>query len=291
MKTTAILTATLGLALSSLHAQNVPLGINYQGKVTDNTGVGLGTGTPVNRKMLFSIYNAPTGAGAARLWTEEQTVTISNGEFSVILGKGINPTGTASTEVPRPALDTVFTSLSPTTTDRYLGVTVDNGDNSITADDKEIVPRQELTSTAYTLRAAAADSIPLGSDLKINGSADYGLGWYGSTRQFAGVSVNGPVLYGQGGGALGSSSGATKAIALKWDANKDITGPRNVTATGTVTAASFVGNVTGNITGSAGSVTGTVATATSAVNVTGIVAIAKGGTGSATQNFVDLTAA
>ena len=45
---------------------------------------------------------------------------------------------------------------------------------------------------------------------------------------------------------------------------------------GGVIASDIIGNVTGSVTGTA-------------ANVTGIVAIANGGTGSATQNFVDLT--
>ena len=53
-------------------------------------------------------------------------------------------------------------------------------------------------------------------------------------------------------------------------------------AAGAITATGFSGPLTGNVTGN---VSGTAA------NVTGIVAIANGGTGSATQNFVDLTTA
>ena len=282
----AILLLTLSLALSSLHAQTVPLAINYQGKVTDSAGVGLGTGTPINRKMLFRIYNASTAG--TRLWTEEQTVTILNGEFSVILGNGINPTGTASGE-SRPVLDTVFTATAGST--RYLEITVDNADNVITAADVPITPRQQLTSTAYTLRAGAADSIPLSSDLKINGTADYGLGWYGTARLFNSIAVDGPVLYGLGGGALGISNGAAKLIALQWDASRNITGPNNLTATGTVTAGSFVGNVTGNVTGSAGSaasVTGVLAG--DVTGTQGATAIAAGTvTGKALTGFVSTT--
>ncbi len=56
----------------------------------------------------------------------------------------------------------------------------------------------------------------------------HGLGWYGSSKLFGSVNVNGPVLYGNGGGALGALSGATN-IALQWDAS------RNVTIGGTLT--------------------------------------------------------
>lgn len=210
----------LGLALLTAHillptevgAQtSVPLLVNYQGTVTDSTGTPLGNTTPTNRKVLFRLWDANTGG--TRLWTEEQTVTISQGQFSVLLGLGINATGTAAGE-SRPALDTIFTG---TGNDRYLGVTVDNGDNSITGSDTEITPRQRITSVAYSLRARAADSVASTTDLMLGGSANYGLGWYGTGRLFNAVNVNGPVVYGQGGGILGAVNGATQTPVLRWN--------------------------------------------------------------------------
>jgi hypothetical protein len=43
-----------------------------------------------------------------------------------------------------------------------------------------------------------------------------GLGWYGPGKSFAGVTPNGPILFGLGGGALGSTSNGVNA-ALTWD--------------------------------------------------------------------------
>lgn len=219
-KTTATLTSTLGLVLGSLHAQTVPPYINYQGKVTDGSGVGLGTGTPVNRKMIFRIFDAPTGGN--RLWSEQHTVTISNGEFSVLLGNGIDAVYNSITETPTKTntpLDTVFTS---TGVQRFVEIVVDNADQVLNTSDVPITPRQQITSTAYSFRARSADTIATGTDLQLNGSADYGLGYYGSTRPFNGVSVNGPVLFGQAGGALGSVNGGTKNIALRWNATGNV---------------------------------------------------------------------
>jgi hypothetical protein len=160
------------------------------------------------------------------LWTEEQTATLSLGVFSVLLGNGINPTGTASTE-SRPALDTIFTPSNATS--RFLEITVDNGDNAINASDVPISPRQQITSTAFALHAKVADGIASGADLTINplsGTAsNYGLGWYGSGgtgRLFDSVAVDGPVLYGNSGGALGSSASGTKKIALLWNATGQV---------------------------------------------------------------------
>ena len=236
MKTTILILAALGLAFSSLHAQTVPPYINYQGKVTDSIGLPIGaTGTPAapvaaptNRKVIFRIWDhASSTAPANRLWTEEQTVTISVGEFSVLLGLGINATGTAAGE-SRPALDTVFTGIAGSGVDRYLSILVDNGDGAINGSDTEISPRQRITTTAFSFRARSADTITSGNDLQLNGSTDFGLGYYGTGggtghTTFGGSTANGPVLFGLGGGALGSSNGAAKAIALQWDASSNIT--------------------------------------------------------------------
>jgi hypothetical protein len=224
MKKTALFTSLLCLAQSSLHA-DVPLFINYQGKVADSTGLPIGaTGTaaapvaaPVNRKVIFRIYDASTGGN--RLWTEEQTATISLGVFSVLLGNGIAPTGTASTE-SRPAFDTIFTPSNASS--RFLEIMVDNGDNTITGSDVPISPRQQITSTAFALHAKVADGIASATDLTItplSGTAtNYGLGWYGTGRTFNSVAIDGPVLYGNSGGALGSNASGTQKLALAWNA-------------------------------------------------------------------------
>ena len=223
MKKTALFASLLCLAQSTLHAE-VPLFINYQGKVADATGLPIGaTGTaaapvaaPTNRKVIFRIFDASTGG--TRLWTEEQTATISLGVFSVLLGNGIDPTGTANSET-RPALDTIFTPSAASS--RFLEIMVDNGDNVINESDKPISPRQQITSTAFALHAKVADGIASSTDLAINpltGTAtNYGLGWYGTGRLFGGVAVDGPVLYGNAGGALGSNVGGTQKLALAWN--------------------------------------------------------------------------
>lgn len=199
----------LPLVVASLApAQTVPPFINYQGKVADSAGVGLGTPTPLNRKVLFRIYDA--AAAGTLLYTEEQTVTLSGGEFSVLIGQGI-----AFQSEPKPALDTVFTSAG---TNRYLEITVDNGDSTINASDAAITPRQQITSTAYAFRARSAETVASGTDLTLQGSANYGLGWYGAGRPFGGTAIDGPVLYGTSGGALGSYNGTTQTPVLRWNA-------------------------------------------------------------------------
>ena len=68
------------LCCGNVHAQ-VPRQINYQGYLT-NPG-----GAPVNATvaMEFNLYDAPIGAAPA-LYSETQTVTVSNGTFNVLIG-------------------------------------------------------------------------------------------------------------------------------------------------------------------------------------------------------------
>ena len=187
MKKTALIAALLCLAQSSLHAA-VPQYLNYQGKVFDSAGMPLGaTGTvtapvasPINRKIIFRIYASATGGST--LWTEEQTATISLGEFSVVLGTGIPVTGLAGglPATPTPSLPTEAAksnnaNLSLSTvfadgTDRYLEIVVDNSDGSFGSSDMPINPRQQITSTGFAFHARYADEITSTSNMTVNTS-------------------------------------------------------------------------------------------------------------------------
>jgi hypothetical protein len=49
-----------------------------------------------------------------------------------------------------------------------------------------------------------------------------GLGWRGAGRPFAGVSLDGPALYGFNGGLLGTRQGGAEQIALAWNTNRQV---------------------------------------------------------------------
>lgn len=68
----------------------------------------------------------------------------------------------------------------------------------------------------------------------------HGLGFYGGIKTFASTDVNGPVLYGNGGGALGSINGAQQ-IALSWNTAND------VAAKGRLTVANIPNGSTSNV--------------------------------------------
>lgn len=206
MKSTSLVALAIGLSALLSHGQTVPAAINYQGRVTNSNGEGLGTGTPINRKMIFRLYDTATAGNP--IWSEQQTVTLANGEFSVLLGTGIDASFGATA---RPSLLNVFGG-----SDRFLEIVVDEGDGILNISDAPIAPRQRLTSAAYAIRAATADSVAPGTDLNLRDSNN-GLGWYGTGRLFNGQNIDGPVLYGSSGGALGSNQNNTQNIALRWN--------------------------------------------------------------------------
>ena len=100
----------------------VPPIINYQGKLTDQ----IGGPVSLEAEMAFSIYTEATGGGP--VWSESQSVRVTDGIFNVLLGS-VNPLE-----------PDYFTAHSPT----YLGVKVGL--------DSEMTPRPRLASVAYALK-------------------------------------------------------------------------------------------------------------------------------------------
>lgn len=73
-------------------AQAIPLLINYQGVYVNNAGVPV---TQSSVPVTISIWNHATFTGPAyRLYQEDHTVNINDGQFSLQIGSGSNPTGT-----------------------------------------------------------------------------------------------------------------------------------------------------------------------------------------------------
>ena len=254
--------ALLGLCptLATAQTSAVPNFISYQGRVVDAAGANVGAGTPVNRTVIFRIWDSASSTNTANLiYSESQTVTVSEGEFSVLVGQGVaNPTQTFGYSESGKFLADLGTAFNGSA--RYLGVTVAAA-ATIALTDNEITPRQQIVSTAFAMRAKFAESIGSSSDLALtplSGTAsNYGLGWYGTGRLFGGTAVDGPVLYGNAGGALGSNVSGTQNTALRWDSSGrvgigtttptvalDVTGA--IKASGAVTGGSFatsLGNV------------------------------------------------
>jgi hypothetical protein len=186
MKRIVSLLASLCL-LQSAHAQTtaVPDFLSYQGRALNADGTAIGAGTPVNRTITFRVWDHPSNGLAANLiYSEQQVVTIANGEFSALIGAGAATTGTplgyseSTKGVPTVKISapSVFGAAT-----RYLGVTIDDGTAAV---DNEISPRQQFVTSSYAFRAKVAESV----DANAISSAMLATGAVGST-QLAAASV------------------------------------------------------------------------------------------------------
>ena len=148
----------------------VPNAMSYQGFLTDAAGDPVAPTASENRDIEFRIYS--TAAGGTALWGETQTVTVYKGNFSVILGNGtalsVIPSGPA-------AFASVFTNAS--SADLYFGITPVGG--------SEFAPRQKLLSSAYALRAKAAETV--NASAQANGVPSQ-FNWASANN----LTVNGP---------------------------------------------------------------------------------------------------
>ncbi len=135
------------VAASLLSATNVPQLIGYQGRLTDpSTDEPVANGTYDMRFCLYADAESPPGPqpeGSA-LWCEDQTVSVTDGVFSVLLG--------SVTPIP----ETVFDG-----TVRYLGVRVES--------DNEMAPRRRVASVGYAYQAEESSTADYASSA---GNAD-----------------------------------------------------------------------------------------------------------------------
>lgn len=120
----------------------VPRTVAFQGHLSDIGGQPLNT----TASLTFAIYGAASGGSA--LWTETHpAVTVASGVFAVSLGS----------QVP-------FTLAVPQAGPRFLGIAV-NGEPEL--------PRVELQSTLFALRADAADTVTAAIAIKSGGLSTF----------------------------------------------------------------------------------------------------------------------
>lgn len=116
---------------------NPPDRMTYQGFLVDGSNTPLGNLNPRNFDTMFKIYDA--SQGGTLIWSEQQTITVDKGSFSVLLGEG-----SAIGAEPRPPLSQVFGGTSAS--DRFIGITV----KGLGATDVEIAPRLRLLPSPYS---------------------------------------------------------------------------------------------------------------------------------------------
>lgn len=145
----------MGLAAATrLVGQSMPTPpeiLSYEGFLTDASGVGLGASAATNYPVIFRIYDAPTAGNV--LWTEQQTITVTKGNFFVMLGEGSPFAGEA-----RPSLSSVFAAA--VASDRFVELTLNGVGTG--GSDLTITPRSRLTPSPYTFlarRARTADRL------------------------------------------------------------------------------------------------------------------------------------
>lgn len=120
---------------SMAHAAGVPNTLNYQGTLTYSTGKLI---TATAKPVTFKLYTS--ALGGTPFWTEPQTVPVTNGQFSVVLGSTV------------PLLSDKFTG------ETYIGVTVEDAG-------LEMLPRQKMTSVPY-----AFNGVPKGGIIMWSGA-------------------------------------------------------------------------------------------------------------------------
>ena len=255
----ALIPVLLAFVLCAARARgdgNPPERMTYQGYVVDANGNILGnTNTgPKNYNVIFRIWNDQTASATAnRVWTEQQTITVDKGYFSVLLGEG----SAYSTE-PNPPLSSVYTNGTDAS-DRYLEITVlgigPNGSAST------IMPRLRLVTSPYAflaqnaVNAANLVNSTNGQVMVVNGSM-IGVNKanpattldVNGTMMSTGLTVNGSASISALGvsGAIAANSlsvanGATVGgNGLTVNGNATVSG--NAKVTGTVTAGYFSGN-------------------------------------------------
>lgn len=134
------------------HAQSLPTPperLTYQGYLVDANGAALGnTNTgPKNYDVIFRLWDGASGGN--KLWAEQQTITVDNGYFSVLLGEGSQYASESHTN-----LSSLFASA--TASERYVEVTV-KGIGASGAD-ITIAPRLRLLTAPYAFLATQANS-------------------------------------------------------------------------------------------------------------------------------------
>jgi hypothetical protein len=227
MKRISTLLATLCL-MQSGHAQTittaVPGLISYQGRALNSAGTVMGSGTPVNRTVTFRIWDHASNSLTANLiYSEQQVVTIAEGEFSVLVGAGSvtagTPLGYSETGKGPPTVRindlSVFAGVN-----RFLGVTIDDGTVAV---DNEVSPRQQIVSSAYALRARYAEQLGSngGTALTALDSGNVGIGNTNPPSRFtvtaAGTGTSTPQM-------IVTADDVTERLRLGVDSSGDGTG-------------------------------------------------------------------
>lgn len=179
-------------------AGTLPMSIPFQGKLIDPA-----TNNPKNGafSMQFKLYNVPTGGAA--LFTETQTVTVTNGVFNVQIGT-----------VSVLSVD-LFSGASS-----YLGVTV--------GADAEMLPRQPLSMSPY---AFTAMQLVNPGDVRINSGVAYTTFTTAGNWQFP-AGVTAASFSGDGSALTNLPAGAGGVLKIGDTMTGQLTNTSSITVSG-----------------------------------------------------------
>ncbi len=211
---------TLSSLVPSVHAANEkpPAKMTFQGFLTDTAGTPLGNAAPETKVVQFKIYDASTGGTLLR--TEEQTVTLDKGHFSVLLGEG-----TVSGTVP--TLPAIFQSANAS--DRFLELVVDGS---------AMTPRIQFVASPYALLAGSANQLidAAGNAVLIPTSGGGGLTVNGRVTATTGFSGDGSALTALNGANISAGTVADSKLATISTAGKVANSATTATSANTANA-------------------------------------------------------
>jgi len=162
MKPLILLLFVVFLAIScGASAQGIPPLVNYQGRLTDQTGAPLSSGI---YSIQFRLWDSTTATNSSDLiWAQQQTLAVqTNGVFSVILGSP----GGSSIPGTTPAVNNLAYAF--TGSNCFLGVTVTVSNGVGFSGASEILPRQQLLSVPFAFQAQQAFQAQVASLLVSN---------------------------------------------------------------------------------------------------------------------------
>ncbi len=218
-------TLLLHLAVGRL-AQAQGTAFTYQGRLNSNGAVANGL-----YDVQFAVFTAAVGGSQIGSALTVNAVTVNNGLFTLALDFGVGVfTGAdrwldLSVKTNGAASFTALTTRQPITATPYAttagSVSGTVPDARLSANVGLLAASQTFTGTkSFSSEVAANSGLRLNnSNLWLRSDNNHGLGWYGNGKPFAAVSnlIDGPVLFGYGGGALAAEQYGTERIALLWN--------------------------------------------------------------------------
>jgi len=213
-------------ALFSNTTGSYNIATGYQSLYTNTTGIdNMATGQ--SSLKLNTSGNSNSAYGASTL--SNNTEGGDNCAFGS-QALQVNTTGSNNTAIGRYTMIGNTTGSWNTVIGAHANVSAGNLTNATAIGANAIVSQDSSLVLGNAAKVGIGTSAP-SALLDVNGNIqlsdstiyfrngtdeNHGLGWYGASKEFAGQNINGPVLFGFSGGALGSDQFGTQNVAVQW---------------------------------------------------------------------------